>query len=90
MGPGSESTIEFTWRISDAGNSSLTCRILTPTQLVDESAFGGGNQTSATVDWNVPVDEGGISLLIPAAIAITIGIGVAGYMISSRLESGES
>ncbi len=90
VGPISESTIEFIWRVSDAGNSSLSCRILTPTQLVDETAFGGGNQTSATVDWKVPVDEGGISLLIPAAIAITLGIVVAGYVISSRLESGEN
>ena len=33
---GEEVTIQFSWMNSDVENASLTCEILTPTQLVDE------------------------------------------------------
>ena len=36
VGPGEQVRIPFSWRVAVEGTDSLSCRILTPTQLVEE------------------------------------------------------
>jgi hypothetical protein len=75
-------SIEFGWTVSVAGGDSLSCRILTPTQLVDELSFGGGQMSSQGVNWTVAsVEES--STLLPALIALSIAAAVGGYLLLS-------
>ena len=68
---GEEVTIQFSWMNSDVDNASLTCEILTPTQLVEEDAFGGGIANSDQITWiDSPDDESGS--IIPVLIAFVI------------------
>lgn len=82
LGPGEQVTISFNWRVSVAGEDSISCRILTPTQLVDELSFGGGQMSSQSVNWTVVNDEDG-STLLPALIALAIATAVGGYLLFS-------
>ena len=82
LGPGEQVTISFSWRTSVAGQDSISCRILTPTQLVDEMSFGGGQMSSQSVNWTVAEDEGD-SALLPALIALVIAAAIGGYLLFS-------
>ncbi|HIG33404.1 MAG TPA: hypothetical protein EYQ11_00785 [Candidatus Poseidoniales archaeon] len=82
LGPGEQVTISFSWRVSVAGENSISCRILTPTQLVDELSFGGGQMSSQSVNWTVVNDEDD-SALLPALIALAIATAVGGYLLFS-------
>ena len=82
IGPGEQVTISFSWRVSVLGEDSLSCRILTPTQLVDEFAFGGGQMSSQSVNWVAAEDAGGNSPL-PALIALAIAASVGGFFLFS-------
>ena len=82
IGPGEQVTISFSWRVSVLGEDSLSCRILTPTQLVDEFAFGGGQMSSQNVNWVAAEDDGGNSPL-PALIALAIAASVGGFFLFS-------
>jgi hypothetical protein len=82
LGPGEQVTISFSWRVSVVGGDSISCRILTPAQLVDELSFGGGQMSSQSVNWTVVNDEEG-STLLPALIALAIATAVGGYLLFS-------
>jgi len=82
IGPGEKVTISFSWRVSVPGEDSISCRILTPTQLVDELAFGGGQTTSQSVNWTMADDEDGFTI-IPALIALAIAASAGGYFLFS-------
>ncbi|MDG1541028.1 MAG: hypothetical protein P8Q46_05725 [Candidatus Thalassarchaeaceae archaeon] len=82
IGPGEKVTISFSWRVSVPGEDSISCRILTPTQLVDELAFGGGQTTSQSVNWTMVDDEDGFTI-IPALIALAIAASAGGYFLFS-------
>ena len=84
VGPGEQATISFSWRSSFSGEESISCSILTPTQLVNDTAFGGGIMTSSGVLWvdNSDADSGSLSIL-PALIALVIGAGIGGYFLLS-------
>ena len=82
LGPGEQVTISFSWRVSVVGGDSISCRILTPAQLVDELSFGGGQMSSQSVNWTVVNDEDG-STLLPALIALAIATAVGGYLLFS-------
>jgi len=82
IGPGGQETIAFSWRVSIAGEDSISCRILTPTQLVDDLSFGGGEMLSQGVSWT-ETDDDERSTLIPALIALTIAAAVGGYFLFS-------
>lgn len=75
VGAGESMDLQFGWRGGEAGTFSLDCEILTPTQLVDDSAFGGGTMTTGSVIWSEPADEEGLDIL-PILVALTIGIGI--------------
>jgi hypothetical protein len=70
--------ISFGWRNANQGNASLTCRVLTPTQLVEDDAFGGGLRTTAVITWIQPIEEESMSI-IPILIAIALTMIGAGY-----------
>ena len=57
LGAGDQGIISFKWRNSEIGNESLDCRVLTPTQLIEDDAFGGGEITSSMVVWEEEGDE---------------------------------
>ena len=82
LGPSEQVTISFSWRTSVAGEDSISCRILTPTQLVDELSFGGGQMPSQSVNWIVADNEDD-STLLPALIALLIAAAIGGYLLFS-------
>ena len=53
-------------------------------QIVDEYAFGGGNITSETVNWQINEEAGGLSYIMPIIIVIIIGIIGIGYILVNR------
>ena len=71
VGAGESVEVSFGWRHSQTGEASLTCRILTPTQLVDDDAFGGGSMTTETASWTEPVEDDSLPVL-PVLAAIII------------------
>ena len=75
--------MQFGWRGSEAGQASLTCRILTPTQLVDENAFGGGSMTTGVMTWTEPVDEDSLPML-PLLAALVVAMVIAGASMLRR------
>ena len=75
-------TIPFSWRVTVEGTDSLSCRILTPTQLVEEFSFGGGQMSSSNIEWT-EAEEEGVSTIIPALIALIVAAGVGGYLLLS-------
>ncbi len=83
IGPGEKVTMYFSWRVSVPGEDSISCRILTPTQLVDEFAFGGGQRDSQnSVNWAIVDDDEGFTM-IPALIVLAISASVGGYFLLS-------
>ena len=82
IGPGEQVTISFNWRVSVPGEDSISCRILTPTQLVDEFAFGGGEMKSQSINWTM-ADDDEDTTIIPALIALAIAASVGGYFLLS-------
>ena len=68
--------VQFGWRSSVAGQASLTCRILTPLQLVHEDSFGGGSTTTGVMTWTEPVEEDSLPVL-PLLAAIIVAVGIA-------------
>jgi len=70
---GEEVEIFFGWRNSVEGTFSLTCEVLTPTQLVDfenSQAFGGGNMSTQSITWE-EINEDSFNM-IPILIVIII------------------
>ena len=82
--PGAEVTIQFPWRNAIEGQFSLECRILTPTQLVDEYAFGGGTITSDEVTWYDPGDDDGGSI-IPIIIVLLLSCVMMGFFVQRMM-----
>ena len=82
VSPGERVTIPFSWRVTVEGTDSLSCRILTPTQLVEEFSFGGGQMSSSNIEWT-EAEEEGVSTIIPALIALIVAAGVGGYLLLS-------
>lgn len=82
VGPGEQVSIPFSWRVAVEGTDSLSCRILTPTQLVEELSFGGGQYTSNSVEWT-EAEEKGSSTMVPALIALIVAAGIGGYFLLS-------
>ena len=82
IGPGEKVTMYFSWRVSVPGEDSISCRILTPTQLVDEFAFGGGQMNSQSLNWTMAEDDDG-STIIPALIALVVATSAGGYFLFS-------
>ena len=82
IGPGEQVTISFSWRVSTPGEEAISCRILTPTQIVDEFAFGGGQMNSQSLNWTMAEDDDG-STIIPALIALVVATSAGGYFLFS-------
>ena len=85
---GEEVIIQFTWMNSDVDNASLTCEILTPTQLVDENAFGGGAASSEQITW-VDAEDDEEGSILPVAVAFVIGILGMGAFFFKMTKSSE-
>ncbi|MED5159244.1 MAG: hypothetical protein VYD62_03395, partial [Candidatus Thermoplasmatota archaeon] len=76
----------FGWRSSDVGEATLSCRILTPTQLVDDGAFGGGSMTTGLATWTEPVEDDSLPIISLLA-AIVVGAVIVGMAMLRRGES---
>ncbi|MEE3114421.1 MAG: hypothetical protein VX303_05805, partial [Candidatus Thermoplasmatota archaeon] len=85
IGAGGEETIHFSWRTSTTGEDSLTCRVLTPTQLVDDLAFGGGEITSGAITWKEAGEEERLPYTLPIMLALVVGIAIAGFVAVNRM-----
>ena len=82
VGPGQQGTITFEWRSNTLGAESLSCEILTPTQLAEATAFGGGVMNSNEVIWIEDSSEGDLTF-VPALIALLVGASIGGYFLIS-------
>ena len=82
IGSGEQVSIPFSWRVTVEGTESLSCRILTPTQLVEEFSFGGGQFSSSSIEWT-EAEEEGASTMMPALIALIVAAGIGGYFLLS-------
>lgn len=70
---GEEVEVFFDWRNNEPGTLSLTCEVLTPSQLVDyenSQAFGGGTMSTEPILWEEIKDES--FNMIPILIVIII------------------
>ena len=88
---GEEVIIQFTWMNSDVDNASLTCEILTPTQLVYENAFGGGTALSEQITWVDAEDEedGSILPVVVAFVIAILGMGAFFFKMTKSSEDNE-
>jgi hypothetical protein len=77
---GEEVGIQFSWMNSEVDLASLTCEILTPTQLVEDDAFGGGTASSTQITWFDAEDGDGSIIPIVAAIFIAVA-GMAAFLL---------
>ena len=75
--------VSFGWRHSQIGDASLSCRILTPTQLVEDDAFGGGSMTTLPATWTEPVEDDSLPML-PLLAAIIVAMAIAGSTMLRR------
>ena len=78
--PNSEVMVQFQWRHYSEENAGITCEVLTPTQLVEDDAFGGGSASATSLDWYQP-DSGGDASILPVIIAISLGVVIMGLYI---------
>ncbi len=77
---GEEVGIQFSWMNSDEDIASLTCEVLTPTQLVEDNAFGGGTASTTQIVWYDAEEEEGS--IIPIIVAIFLALAVmAGFIL---------
>ena len=81
--PGESVEVSFGWRHTLTGEASLTCRILTPTQLVEDGAFGGGSMTTYTTTWTDSVEDDSLPVL-PLLAAIVVAMAIAGATMLRR------
>jgi len=73
LGPGESDEMLFGWRNGKIGDLTLKCKVLTPTQLVSEDSFGGGEIYSETVPWTESEDEESLPMVsILVAIVVTL------------------
>ena len=77
---GEEVGIQFSWMNSEVDLASLTCEILTPTQLVEDDAFGGGTASSSQITWFDAEDDDGSIIPIAAAISLAVA-GMAAFLL---------
>ena len=84
LGAGDQGIISFKWRNSEIGNESLDCRVLTPTQLIEDDAFGGGEITSSMVVWEEEGDEAGLVYIMPVLVALIVGIIIYGRQLINQ------
>ena len=89
MGPGQQGAITFEWRSSSLGPESLSCEILTPTQLADATAFGGGAMHSNEVTWVEDSSDDDLTF-VPALIALLVGASIGGYFLLSIYRENNS
>ncbi|MDC3326315.1 hypothetical protein OAV53_01260, partial [Euryarchaeota archaeon] len=81
--PGEQIEVNFGWRNINPGYFSLTCDILTPTQLVNDTAFGGGSISTNSVIWE-EIEEESFNM-IPIFIVIIIAIISGGVYFIQKL-----
>ena len=87
--PNEEVEVYFSWRNNDLGEFSLTCTILTPTQLVNyetSDAFGGGDMSTKLITWEESEDISGLNIL-PILISIMIIVMAGGVYLVHHLSN---
>ena len=88
---GEEVEVFFGWRNNEPGTLSLTCEVLTPSQLVDyenSQAFGGGTMSTEPILWEEINDES--FNMIPILIVIIIIMISAGvYFVHNLSKNAE-
>ena len=62
------------WTPAGEGEMALTCKILTPSQLVNENFWGGGSITTPLIDF-LNSEEDDVGSVVPALVAMA-GVGI--------------
>jgi hypothetical protein len=87
--PNEQVEVYFSWRNNDPGEYSLTCTILTPTQLVNyetSDAFGGGDMSTKLITWEETEETSGLTIL-PILISIMIIMMAGGVYLVHHLSN---
>ena len=89
LGAGESGEIDFDWRGGETGDFTLSCRVLTPTQLVSDDSFGGGSITSDTISWTESVDDEGLPM-VSILVAIFVSVLLVGtWLVRSSSQAEE-
>ena len=80
---GESMEVSFGWRSSEVGDATLSCRVLTPSQLVEDDAFGGGSMSTGLATWTEPTEDDSLPIM-PLLAAIVVGVGIAGMTMLRR------
>lgn len=68
------------WTPAGEGEMALTCKILTPSQLVNENFWGGGSITTPLIDF-LNSEEDDVGSVVPALVAMAgVGILIGAYL----------
>ena len=68
------------WTPAGEGEMALTCKILTPSQLVNENFWGGGSITTPLIDF-LHSEEDDAGSVVPALVAMAgVGILIGAYL----------
>ena len=88
---GEEVEVFFGWRNNEPGTLSLTCEVLTPSQLVDyenSQAFGGGTMSTEPILWEEINDES-FNMIPILIVIIIIMISVGVYFVHNLSKNAE-
>ena len=80
-------TTTFRWSYAETGSAALSCGVLTPTQLIDENAWGGDAIVSDPVAWVEPVEEESSALAFVLATLFGVAL-LTGWLIQTQRRKG--
>ena len=93
--PGGETrSVEFNWNMFEPGNTTISCGVIQPSQLVIAGSYGGEPVDSEVVMWTAAIQqESGLGVL-PIIVVVFIllvgaGIWILQVSISSEKEEQE-
>ena len=93
--PGGETrSVEFNWNMFEPGNTTISCGVIQPSQLVIEGSYGGNPVDSEVVMWTAAIQqESGLGVLpiivVVFILLVGLGIWILQVSVSSEREKEE-
>ena len=89
---GETHSVEFNWNMFEPGNTTISCGVIQPSQLVLEGTFGGGVVDSDVVMWTEAIQaESGLGVLpiIIVVFILLIGGGIGALQMLAKEKERE-
>ena len=89
---GETHSVEFNWNMFEPGNTTISCGVIQPSQLVLEGTFGGGAVDSDIVMWTEAIQaESGLGVLpiIVVVFILLIGGGIGALQMLAKEKERE-